>query len=247
VTPSDAIVVFSDGAAKGNPGPGGWGAIVVTPDGAVTELGAGAAHATNNQMELTGVISALQYLRSRPGRIALHTDSTYVIRGITQWIHGWRRRGWTTAEGKPVLNRDLWETLLALVAARGRGGVAWHYVRGHADIPGNVRADEIAVGFAAGQPVDLYRGALLHYPIAIHDLPDDTSLPAPRANRTSTAKAAPYSYLSLVNGQPARHTSWADCERRVKGVSGARFKKAVSAADEAAILAAWGCTPAQLR
>src|SRR4030095_11240684 len=98
--PLDPIFVFTDGAAKGNPGPGGWGAIVATPDGHVTELGGRAAHATNNQMELTAVIAALKYLRGRPDHVALHTDSTYVIRGITQWIHGWRRRGWTTADGK---------------------------------------------------------------------------------------------------------------------------------------------------
>lgn len=240
------IVVFTDGAAKGNPGPGGWGVIIITPDGRVTELGGGSRHTTNNQMELSGAIEALRHLRGTPGTVALHTDSTYVIRGITQWIHGWRRRGWTTADGKPVLNQPLWEQLQALVAERGRGGVAWHYVRGHSAIPGNERADEIAVDFSTGQPPGLYDGPLLGYPIAVLDLPDDTSLPAPSSNRGAATKAAAYSYLSLVNGQPARHATWAECERRVKGVSGARFKKAMNADDESAILAAWGCTPAQL-
>jgi len=83
------------------------------------------------------VIEALRHPRSMPGPVAIHTDSTYVIRGITQWIHGWRRRGWTTAEGAPVLNRELWEQLAELVVERGRGGVKWHYVRGHAAVPGN--------------------------------------------------------------------------------------------------------------
>jgi ribonuclease HI len=241
------IVVFTDGAAKGNPGPGGWGAVIAMPDGHVTELGGGARHTTNNQMELTGVIEALRHLRATPGEIALHTDSTYVIRGITQWIHGWRRRGWTTADGKPVLNRPLWEQLHALVADRSRGAIAWHYVRGHAAVPGNERADEIAVAFAAGRHLELYDGTLLGYPIAVHDLPADTALPTARSGRDAKGKSPPYSYLSLVNGQPARHATWAECERRVKGVSGARFKKAMNAADETAILAAWGCTPAQLR
>ena len=235
------LVVFTDGAAKGNPGPGGWGAIIATADGRVTELGGGSRHTTNNQMELTAVIEALRHLRTTAGTIALHTDSTYVIRGITEWIRGWRRRGWTTADGKPVLNRDLWEALAELVAARGRGGIAWHYVRGHTAVPGNERADEIAVAFAAGQRPDLYDGPLLRYPIAIHDVPEDTSLPARSDRNSRSAKAPAYSYLSLVNGQPMRHTTWADCERRVKGVSGARFKKAMSAAEESAILAAWGC------
>jgi len=239
------VLVFTDGAAKGNPGPGGWGAVIATPDGRVRELGGGAAHTTNNQMELTAVINALRAMRTAQEPVGLHTDSTYVIRGITEWIRNWRRRGWRTAEGQPVVNRLLWEELATLVDERGRKGIAWHHVRGHAAIPGNERADEIAVSFAAGNPVDLYDGPLLGYPIPIHDLPDDTSLP-PR-KPAGAAKQAAYSYLSLVDGEPMRHTSWADCERRVKGVSGARFKKAMSAADEAAILAAWGCSPDRLR
>ena len=242
----DRLLVFTDGAAKGNPGPGGWGVVIATPDGRVSELGGGARHTTNNQMELTAAIEALHHLRGTEERVALHTDSTYVIRGITEWIHGWRRRGWMTADGKPVLNRDLWERLSALVAERGRGAVEWRYVRGHAAIPGNERADEIAVSYAAGDPSGLYDGPLRGYPIAVHDVPDDTALPPRKSGSAAAAKPAPYSYLSLVNGQPARHTTWADCERRVKGVSGARFKKAMSPDDEADILAAWGCTAAQL-
>jgi len=237
------IVVFTDGAAKGNPGPGGWGAIIATPDGRVSELGGGSRHTTNNQMEMTAVIEALRHLRHAPDKVAVHTDSTYVIRGITDWIRGWRRRGWLTADGKPVLNRELWESLADLVAARGRGGVAWHYVRGHSEIPGNERADEIATEYAAGRDPGLYDGPLHDYPIAIHDVPEDTALPV-RSGKPA-AKQPAYSYLSVVDGQPMRHTSWAECERRVKGVKGARFKKAASAADEAAILTAWGL-PAKL-
>src|SRR5215510_14931822 len=126
------IVVFTDGAAKGNPGPGGWGAIVVTPEGVVTELGGRAAEATtNNKMELTGAIEALVALRAVPGPVAIYTDSTYLIQGIRGWIFGWRKRGWKTAAGGDVLNRDLWEQLDELVRARGKNGITWHYVRGH--------------------------------------------------------------------------------------------------------------------
>jgi ribonuclease HI len=241
------LVVFTDGAAKGNPGPGGWGVVIATPAGWVTELGGGSHHTTNNQMELTAAIEALRRLRGAPEAVALHTDSTYVIRGITEWVHGWRRRGWVTADGKPVLNRELWERLAALVAERGRGGVSWRYVRGHSAIPGNERADEIAVSFAAGRPAALYDGSLLEYPIPIHDVPENVAPPPRRSSAAPAVKQTPYSYLSLVNGQPQRHATWADCERRVKGASGARYKKAMSAADEAAILAAWGCDPSQLR
>jgi len=140
------IVVFADGAAKGNPGPGGWGAIVVTPEGRVTELGGGVGHTTNNRMELTATIEALRHIGALAGPVAVHTDSTYVIRGIQQWIHGWRRRGWRTAGGGEVLNRDLWEKLAEAENRAGR--VTWHYVRGHRGIPGNERVDEIAIGLA---------------------------------------------------------------------------------------------------
>ena len=236
------IVVFTDGAAKGNPGPGGWGVVIVTPDGVVTELGGRAAGTTtNNKMELTGAIEALTELGGVPGALAIYTDSTYVIQGIRGWIHGWRKRGWKTATGGEVLNRDLWEELDRLVAARGRGGIEWHYARGHAGIPGNERVDEIADGLAQGREVTLYRGPLVGYPLPILDLPSDTAVPA----RTSSAggrgtPAKPYSYLSVVDGQLARHATWAECERRVKGRPGARFKKAMSQGDEAAILRDWG-------
>lgn len=237
------IVVFTDGAAQGNPGPGGWGVVIATPDGQVTELGGSAPHTTNNRMELTAVIAALRHLHATSDPVALHADSTYVIRGITEWMHGWRRRDWRTAQGQPVLNRDLWEQLADLVAARAHGAIEWHYVRGHTAIPGNERADAIAVACASGRPVDFYAGPLQGYPVAVHDIPDDTALPARRPGATRPPSPAPYSYLSLVNGQPMRHATWADCERRVKGVSGARFKKAMSAAEEATILTAWGCPP----
>ena len=233
------VVVFADGAAKGNPGPGGWGAIVVTPDGHVTELGGGAGHTTNNRMELSAGIEALRHVGPTSGPVAVHTDSAYVIRGIREWIHGWRRRGWRTAEGGDVVNRDLWEALAA--AAERVGTVTWHHVRGHQGIPGNERADEIATAFAAGRPPALYHGPLIRYDVPVLDIPVDTRLPArPRGTSSAGRKAAAHSYLSVVDGEPARHTTWADCERRVKGRSGARFKKAMSAAEEEAILRSWG-------
>lgn len=238
----DSIVVFTDGAAKGNPGPGGWGAIIATPAGHVTELGGQALVTTNNRMELTGAIAALAHLEQVSGSVEVYTDSTYVIQGITQWIFGWRKKGWRTAEGSEVLNRQYWEQLSALVAGRGAGQIRWHYVRGHSGIPGNERVDAIADTLARNGSVTLYDGPLTGYAHALFDVPQDTAVP-PRASRngsSATGKVAPYSYLSVVNGAAMRHATWADCERRVKGVSGARFKKAVSAADEADILRAWG-------
>jgi ribonuclease HI len=246
--PQHSIVVFTDGAAKGNPGPGGWGAIVRTPDGRVTELGGGDPHTTNNRMELTGAIRALERLTGIDGEVDLYTDSVYVIRGIREWIRSWKRNGWRTAEGKDVLNRSYWERLDELVAQRGSGGrVHWHHVRGHADIPGNERADDIASDFALGRRPELYRGAERDYDVPLSEVPSDTSPPSRRSGgRPSGAKSAPYSYVSVVDGRAMRHATWSDCERRVKGRSGARFKKATSAADEAAILASWGFSPADL-
>jgi ribonuclease HI len=247
VVPTQPLVVFTDGAAKGNPGPGGWGAIVVTPEGHVTEIGGGAVHTTNNQMELTGAIEALRHVRHAPDRLAVYTDSTYVIRGIREWIWAWRKRGWKTATGSDVINRELWEQLAGLVAARGKSTIAWHYVRGHTGIPGNERVDEIANAFALRRHPKLYDGPLLRYPISILDIPDDTSVPQRTAGASSTGKSkAAYSYLSVVDGTPMRHATWAECERRVKGRSGARFKKAMSADDEVAILQAWGFAPQDL-
>jgi ribonuclease HI len=240
------IVVFTDGAAKGNPGPGGWGAIVVSLDGEVTELGGSAPHTTNNRMELTGAIAALEHLADVGGPVALYTDSTYVIRGIREWVWAWRRRGWKTAEGNDVLNRELWERLLSQVDARGRATIEWHYVRGHAGTPGNERVDEIADTLARGRQVTLYRGALIGYPVAVLDLPDDTSVPARTGSAGRPAKTAAFSYLSVVDGKPMRHATWADCERRVKGQSGARFKKASSAENETEILREWRVDPNEL-
>jgi ribonuclease HI len=237
-------VAFADGAARGNPGPGGWGALVVTPDGTVTELGGGERHTTNNRMELTAVIAALRHLRRTPGPVALYADSTYVLRGIRDWIHGWRRRGWKTAEGTEVVNRDLWETLAALERERGDGGrVAWHFVRGHSGVPGNERVDEIATAFASGRQPELYRGPLVRYPVAVLDLPEDTRVPVRSGEASRRPRESAHAYLSLVDGAVRRHASWAECERAVKGRSGARFRKARSAAEEAEILRRWGVAP----
>jgi ribonuclease HI len=133
------VVIYTDGACKGNPGPGGWGAWLRS--GAhEKELWGGEALTTNNRMELTAVIEALSALK-HTSRVALHTDSEYVKNGITTWIHGWKKRGWTTADRKPVKNVDLWQKLDAIA---GRHQVSWHWVRGHAGDPGNERADELA-------------------------------------------------------------------------------------------------------
>ena len=241
-------LVFTDGSSKGNPGPGGWGAVVLTADDLVTELGGSSAQTTNNRMELSGAIEALRFLRPAKGPIDIYTDSTYLIRGITEWIFEWKRRGWKTTDRRDVVNRDLWEKFIGLVSERGRAGaVAWHYVRGHSNVPGNERADAIAGQHATGKKGPLYRGSLEHYGVPVRSLPKDDRLP-PRSVRSSSAsrRRAAYSYLSVVGGEPMRHANWSDCERRVKGQPGARFKKTLNAQDETEILKGWGLSPSDI-
>ena len=134
-----AIHIYTDGACKGNPGPGGWGALL-RYNGTERELFGGEAATTNNRMELTAVIEALQAL-TRPCRVLLHTDSTYVQKGITEWINGWKARGWRTAAKEPVKNSDLWRKLDEVV--RGHD-IDWIWVKGHAGHEGNERADALA-------------------------------------------------------------------------------------------------------
>jgi ribonuclease HI len=133
------VVIHTDGACSGNPGPGGWGAILQW-GGHMKELKGGEAHTTNNRMELMAAIMALETLK-RPCDIDLHTDSQYLRQGITGWIHGWKRNGWKTADRKPVKNADLWQRLDAVV---DRHTVHWHWVRGHSGHDLNERADELA-------------------------------------------------------------------------------------------------------
>ena len=135
----DKIEIYTDGACKGNPGTGGWGALLVMGD-QEKELCGGERNTTNNRMELMAVIEALNAL-TRPCEVVLHTDSQYVQKGISEWIHGWKARGWKTAAKAPVKNVDLWQTL---DAAQARHKVDWRWVKGHAGHDGNERADALA-------------------------------------------------------------------------------------------------------
>jgi ribonuclease HI len=134
-----SVEAFTDGACRGNPGPGGWG-VVLRAGERTKELSGGEPHTTNNRMELKAAIEALTALR-QPCRVALFTDSTYVRSGITEWLPSWQARGWRTADRKPVKNQDLWMALAELAA---RHEVSWHWVKGHAGHPENERADELA-------------------------------------------------------------------------------------------------------
>lgn len=215
-------IAYTDGSCIGNPGPGGWGVHVERPDGRVVEAGGGDIQTTNNRMELRAAIEAVRLTAAAPS-VAIVTDSQYVRRGVMEWLKGWQRNGWRTSTGKPVENQDLWRELADLNHER----VEWRWTRGHAGTPGNERCDEIARAFSTG--------------IRRLDTLSEARVSAPAAG----PKAAPSGvrYLSLVDGIVARHASWPECDRRVRGVRGARFKKARSAAEEEQIVADWGLGP----
>ena len=136
---ADTIYIYSDGACKGNPGAGGWGALLVS-NGHSKEICGGEANTTNNRMEMTAVIRALESLK-RPSTIEVHTDSQYVQKGISEWMVGWKKRNWRTADGKPVKNQDLWLQLDALSQLHS---IKWKWVKGHSGHPENERADALA-------------------------------------------------------------------------------------------------------
>jgi ribonuclease HI len=136
------VVIYTDGACKGNPGPGGWGALLRAADGAEKELCGGEAQTTNNRMEMMAVIEALAALK-RPCHVVLHVDSQYVLKGMTEWLQGWKAKGWRTAAKQPVKNVDLWQRLDALVH-QSEHRIEWQWVKGHAGDPGNERADALA-------------------------------------------------------------------------------------------------------
>ncbi len=142
---SDPVEIYTDGACSGNPGPGGWG-VLLRSAGRERELCGGEARTTNNRMELTAVIRALEALK-RPVKARVHTDSQYVQKGISEWIHAWKRRGWKTADRQPVKNVDLWQELDRLA---GQHEIEWQWVKGHAGHPENERADELARRGMAG-------------------------------------------------------------------------------------------------
>ena len=136
---ANKVIVHTDGACSGNPGPGGWG-VILDYNGTRKELAGGEAQTTNNRMELMGAITALETL-TRPCEVEMHVDSSYVKDGITKWIHGWKKNGWKTADKKPVKNAELWQRLDAALKLHK---VSWHWVKGHAGHDGNERADELA-------------------------------------------------------------------------------------------------------
>lgn len=254
------VIIYSDGSSRGNPGSGGWGCVVIkskvykgrseVSDGIVEELGGREEHTTNNRMELAGAISALSLVKDLDNEIIVNTDSSYVINGITKWIYGWQKNDWKTEGGKgnDVVNRDLWEDLI--VVSKGKN-IKWNYVGGHIGVPGNERCDEIATSFADGLKPELFKGKISDYKVDVLNLVSSSRNRGSSdfnfqgndilKEKKSKSKKPAYSYLSLVDGVLEKHKTWAECEKRVRGVKGGvKFQKAISEEDEKEIVKNWG-------
>jgi ribonuclease HI len=231
------IIIYTDGASKGNPGKGGWGAIVANEE-SVKELGGAEANTTNNRMELLAAYEALKSVSPDDvEEVIFRADSMYVINGATMWQWGWRKNGWKTKEGGVVVNLDLWQPFANRVN-EFKKKIVWENVGGHVEIPGNERVDEIASGFAVGTPPQLYNGPRAVYMIDLETVVANTKMQEKKSASRTRSKQTAFSYVSEVNGEVQVHKTWAECKARVEGKK-ARYKKAVSAEDEAAIIAAF--------
>lgn len=220
---SSDVVVYTDGACRGNPGPGGW-AAVLDRAGWFEEIGGREERTTNNRMEMRAALEGLRRVRVGEA-VRVVTDSRYLHDGISRWIHAWRRRGWRKADGGEVLNRDLWE---ALEGATRRPGlpVSWEHVRGHAGHALNERCDALATAFARGESPRLRCG-------------DGSWIPGLTSERLAPGLKFPI-YLSLVEEELRVHLDWGDCEHWVKGAKGGRYKKVRNPSELSGVLASWG-------
>jgi ribonuclease HI len=217
--------IYTDGSSRGNPGPGGFGAIIVEGD-QVLEIGGREDETTNNRMELKAVIAGLTHVESDD--VTVYLDSAYVKQGITEWIITWRKNNWKTQTKEDVRNKDLWQELDTLTSAKK---VSFVKIPGHSGIPANERCDEIATGYADGNDVSLYRGTKENYHISL-----EIDHKSAHHTEKKSSRSPAYSYVSCINGVIQVHTSWDECKARVSGVSHARYKKAVSKEDEERII-----------
>lgn len=227
----EKFIIIADGACSKNPGPGGWGLIVIDPAGRVREHGGHEDSTTNNRMEMMGYYRGLQevyktiQLKTDPCIVHVITDSKYVMDGASSHAQRWSRTGWKTVAGGEVKNQDLWEKILKgqeLFEARNCR-IEFELVKGHSGHGGNERVDQIAVRFTHEEPIDLYEGPLAEYPVSLE-------------------KSAPYGtvYLSFVAGELKRHKTWTACQSAVHGKPSAKFKKLTNAMQEQDILKQWG-------
>lgn len=247
-TKPDIAWVYTDGACSGNPGAGGWGFCLAFQNGGkvkVYEASDFAANTTNNKMEMEAVAQALRFLQSKKftEKVLVFTDSSYVAQGLENWIWGWMRKGWKKADGSEVANVELWQSLHDLRSQFKE--LKLEVVPGHSEVAGNERVDQLAVAAYAEKKTvapreakdssSLLYAAFSEAPLLRKNMKKDSK----SSSSKSSKKKALY-YLSLLNGKLEKHKTWAECEARVKGATGAKFKKVTHASEEKEILKGWG-------
>ena len=245
---SHSIIIYTDGSSLGNPGPGGYGCVIVLLEKeTVVELGGKSNETTNNKMELTAILKSLEYLKdhkvSPDTNIVIHTDSSYAINGITKWIFGWQKNNWITSTKTPVLNGELWKQLAPITSYFKN--LKFDHVRGHAGIWGNERCDMIATSFASNKHINLFHGELLAYDPRVlsksfseskHEAKNHIAVSQKSKSNKTSGKA--YSYVALVNGKIQTFSDWESCKAVVHGRS-AKYKKVLSKQDEDALIKEW--------
>lgn len=234
-------LLFTDGACSGNPGPGGWAFVSLSADKNVKESCGADPSTTNNRMEMSAILNGLRHLASlRQNEILIFTDSVYVIKGIQQWIHSWKKNGWLTKEGKPVSNREIWVELDEVVRdlKAKKINLVWQFVRGHSGTPGNERCDELSRQCSQQLDPTCFEGPLEMYDINLYELPSAEELPSTKPGQKNSPTAT--SYLSYIDQKLEEHKTWKECESRVKGRPGAKFKKVSSVQERQETLKKWG-------
>lgn len=228
------IILFTDGAARGNPGPGGWAFVAITrTNETCTVFENAAAHnpTTNNEMELTAIIKGLEYILKQTEHlkkveVTINLDSAYVKDGSTKWVKGWAKNGWLTKEGLPIKNKILWQTLHTLLPQLAATTVInWNLVKGHSGVPGNERCDVLATSCADKIPVSFYEGDIKNHPVG------ERLLIIPTVVKTY--------YLAYKNNIVMRFNTWDECRQWTSG-GGARYKKVNSTFEENEVLKSWG-------
>lgn len=228
------IVIYTDGASRGNPGPGGWGAIVFA-GGYAMEIAGGVKRATNNQMELEAVLQVLSDNATKGSKenIIVYSDSAYVVNGLNSWIYGWSKNGWITKQKSPVENKEIWMKLLELLKYYGNR-LELKKISGHSGELYNERCDELAVDAALGKKQNLFKGKIADYDKYL-EIIGTTAKKQSASQRTKKKKSSSekaFSYVSMVGGKVHVDKSWLDCEKRVKGKKGAKYKKVFSKGEE---------------
>lgn len=235
----DELVIYTDGASRGNPGPGGWGAVILvgpSAGGFAMEITGSQNPATNNQMELQAVLAALS--DSAPlayeGQVIVFSDSSYVVNGLNSWVWGWEKKGWITMQKKPVENKEMWVKLLDLLKKYGNK-LTVAKVSGHSGDLYNERCDELAVESALGNQQKFFKGKLEDYKKFLEEMGTTKKVSSGKSkagSKKTRSSAQAYSYVSLVGGKVYTDKTWGACEKRVKGTKGAKYKKVFSKDEE---------------